>query len=156
MPRAAVSAERSATKKALQRAGLTLADIDGYFCAGDAPGLGAMSMIEYMGIRPRHVDTTETGGSSYLIHVSHAAQAMELGLDGVLLISAVAQAGVIGKPDPVRGEIIKALNTSEMRQRLADEGADVEPSTPAELARFVRAEIVKWAKAVKDSGAQVD
>ena len=53
-------------------------------------------------------------------------------------------------------EIIKALNTSEMRQRLADEGADVEPSTPAELARFVRAEIVKWAKAVKDSGAQVD
>ncbi|MGL4541804.1 MAG: thiolase domain-containing protein, partial [Polymorphobacter sp.] len=29
---------------ALADAGLTLADVDGYFCAGDAPGFGALSM----------------------------------------------------------------------------------------------------------------
>ncbi len=72
---------------AVRDAGLTLADIDGYFCAGDAPGLGALSMIEYMGIRPRHVDTTETGGSSYLIHVSHAAQAIAAGHCNIALIT---------------------------------------------------------------------
>ena len=58
--------------------------------------------------------------------------------------------------DRLNTEIVKALNTPEMRQRLADDGAEVEPSTPAELARFVHAEIAKWAKAVKDSGARVD
>lgn len=72
---------------AVRDAGLTLGDIDGYFCAGDAPGLGALSMIEYMGIRPRHIDTTETGGSSYLIHVSHAAQAIAAGHCNIALIT---------------------------------------------------------------------
>jgi acetyl-CoA C-acetyltransferase len=72
---------------AVRDAGLTLADVDGYFCAGDAPGLGALSMIEYMGIGPRHIDTTETGGSSYLIHVSHAAQAIAAGHCNVALIT---------------------------------------------------------------------
>jgi tripartite-type tricarboxylate transporter receptor subunit TctC len=65
-----------------------------------------------------------------------------------------------GTPKPVidrlNGEIVKALNTPEMRQKLADDGAEVEPSTPSELARFVHAEIAKWAKAVKDSGARID
>jgi hypothetical protein len=43
-----------------------------------------------------------------------------------------------------------------MRQRLVDEGAGIEPMSPAERARFVHAEIAKWAKAVKDSGARAD
>lgn len=75
-------------KGALQDAGLTLQDIDGYFCAGDAPGLGANSMADYLGLtRLRHVDTTDTGGSAYLIHVSHAAQAIALGKCDVALIT---------------------------------------------------------------------
>src|SRR5207237_4153832 len=61
-------------KGALEDAGLTKDDVDGYFCAGDAPGLGPMSMVEYMGLKPRHVDSTDTGGSSYVIHVGHAAE----------------------------------------------------------------------------------
>ena len=36
-------------KGALDDAGLSKDDVDGYFCAGDAPGLGPMSMVEYMG-----------------------------------------------------------------------------------------------------------
>jgi acetyl-CoA C-acetyltransferase len=72
---------------ALADAGLSKDDIDGYFCAGDAPGLGAYSMANYMGLKLRHVDTTETGGSSYLIHVSHAAQAIAAGKCNVALIT---------------------------------------------------------------------
>ncbi|KQX95820.1 thiolase domain-containing protein [Variovorax sp. Root473] len=73
---------------ALQDAGLTLADVDGYFCAGDAPGLGANSMADYLGLtRLRHIDNTDTGGSAYLIHVAHAAQAIAAGKCDVALIT---------------------------------------------------------------------
>jgi acetyl-CoA C-acetyltransferase len=72
---------------ALADAGLSLHDVDGYFCAGDAPGLGALSMADYMGLQCRHVDSTDTGGSSYLLHVSHAAQAIAAGKCNVALIT---------------------------------------------------------------------
>ena len=72
---------------ALIDAGLTKADIDGYFCAGDAPGLGPLSMIDYMGLKVRHMDSTDTGGSSYLIHVAHAAEAIALGKCNIALIT---------------------------------------------------------------------
>jgi tripartite-type tricarboxylate transporter receptor subunit TctC len=58
--------------------------------------------------------------------------------------------------DRLHAALLKALNTPEVRQRLADEGAEVETTTPEELGRYVRAEIVKWAKAVKASGATLD
>ena len=61
-------------KGALDDAGLSKNDVDGYFCAsGDTPGLGGLSMIEYMGLNLRHIDATDTGGSSYNVHVGHAA-----------------------------------------------------------------------------------
>jgi acetyl-CoA C-acetyltransferase len=72
---------------ALADAGLTKDDVDGYFCAGDAPGLGGLSMADYMGLKLRHVDTTETGGSSYVIHVGHAAEAIAAGKCDVALIT---------------------------------------------------------------------
>ncbi len=74
-------------KGALDDAGLSKDDVDGYFCAGDAPGLGPMSMVEYMGLKPRHVDSTDTGGSSYLLHVAHAAEAIAMGKCKVALIT---------------------------------------------------------------------
>jgi len=72
---------------ALADAGLSKDDVDGYFCAGDAPGLGPLSLADYMGLRLRHLDSTETGGSSYLIHVSHAVQAIAAGKCSVALIT---------------------------------------------------------------------
>ena len=74
-------------KGALEDAGLTRADVDGYFCAGDAPGLGPLSLVDYMGLKVRHMDTTETGGSSYVIHVGHAAEAIAAGKCSVALIT---------------------------------------------------------------------
>jgi len=72
---------------ALEDAGLTKNDVDGYFCAGDAPGLGPLSMADYLGLTLRHVDTTDTGGSSYVVHVAHAAEAIALGKCKVALIT---------------------------------------------------------------------
>jgi acetyl-CoA C-acetyltransferase len=72
---------------ALADAGLTKDDVDGYFCAGDAPGLGPLSMADYMGLKLRHLDTTETGGSSYVVHVGHAAEAIAAGKCRVALVT---------------------------------------------------------------------
>src|SRR5712692_12060378 len=74
-------------KGALEDAGLTKADVDGYFCAGDAPGLGPLSMVDYMGLEVRHMDSSETGGSSYVLHVGHAAEAIAAGKCRVALIT---------------------------------------------------------------------
>ena len=72
---------------ALADAGLAKEDVDGYFCAGDAPGMGPLSMVDYLNLRVRHVDSTDTGGSSYLVHVAHAADAIALGKCNVALIT---------------------------------------------------------------------
>jgi acetyl-CoA C-acetyltransferase len=72
---------------ALADAGLARDDVDGYFCAGDAPGLGPLSMVDYMGLKVRHIDSTDVGGSSYLIHVSHAAQAIASGKCKIALVT---------------------------------------------------------------------
>jgi acetyl-CoA C-acetyltransferase len=71
---------------ALADAGLTLADVDGYFCAGDAPG-GVVAMADYLGLRLRHCDSTDVGGSSYVGHVGHAAQTIAMGNCDVALIT---------------------------------------------------------------------
>lgn len=72
---------------ALADAGLTMADVDAYYSAGDAPGFGALSMVDYLGLSVSHVDDTETGGSSYLVHVRHAAEAIAAGNIDVALIT---------------------------------------------------------------------
>jgi acetyl-CoA C-acetyltransferase len=72
---------------ALEDAGLSISDVDAYYCAGDAPGFGAMSMADYMGLKLRHMDSTETGGSSYIIHAGHAAEAIAAGKCKVALIT---------------------------------------------------------------------
>jgi acetyl-CoA C-acetyltransferase len=74
-------------KGALADAGLAKQDLDGYFCAGDAPGLGTLSMADYMGLKLRHMDSTDSGGSSYIIHVGHAAEAIALGKCKIALIT---------------------------------------------------------------------
>lgn len=73
---------------ALADAGIALDDVDGYFCAGDAPGLGPLSMLEYLGLRNvRHMDATDVGGSSYVLHIGHAAEAIAAGKCSVALVT---------------------------------------------------------------------
>ena len=58
--------------------------------------------------------------------------------------------------DKLNAEMVKALNSSEMKERMALQGMDPAPSTPAELTAFVKAESAKWAKVAKDSGATAE
>lgn len=56
----------------------------------------------------------------------------------------------------MNAEIAKALAQPDVREKLASLGLEVRPNTPAQFADYVRAEVQKWAQAVKDSGAKAD
>lgn len=80
---------------ALEDAGLSIEDVDGYFCAGDVPGwetagTGVFSVVDYLGLKLRHLDTTESWGSAYINHVAHACQAIA---DGKCRVALITQAG---------------------------------------------------------------
>jgi tripartite-type tricarboxylate transporter receptor subunit TctC len=52
--------------------------------------------------------------------------------------------------------VIAALKNPELRERFVALGADPLGTTPQVFAQFIRAELSKWGKAVKDSGARVE
>ena len=56
----------------------------------------------------------------------------------------------------LHGEIAKIMDSPEMKERLAGLGVESAPSTPEQLAVLMRDDLVRWAKIVKDSGAQLD
>ena len=89
-------------KGALEDAGLDFKDVDGYCCAGDAPGANMMTMVDYLGLKVRHMDRTDTGGSSYLYHVAHAAEAIAAGKCSVVLITC----GGLGRPGTAAREVL--------------------------------------------------
>ena len=65
-----------------------------------------------------------------------------------------------GTPKPViarlHAETVKALGAKDVQDKMAANGAEPTSSTPEEFAAQIRAELPKWAKIVKDSGARVD
>ena len=75
---------------ALEDCGLELRDVDGLFAASMSMGaMGIVSLAEYLNLKPRLLDGTNIGGSSFVAHVSHAAAAIHAG-------------PVRGRADPVR------------------------------------------------------
>jgi tripartite-type tricarboxylate transporter receptor subunit TctC len=65
-----------------------------------------------------------------------------------------------GTPPDVVGRLnaatVKLLDSAEMKERLASQGAVVVPETPAEFAAYIKAEIANWGKIVRASGARLD
>ena len=56
----------------------------------------------------------------------------------------------------LNSELNRALSAPDVRERLAQLGLDWKSNTSGEFAAFLRDEVQKWAKAVKDSGAKAD
>ncbi len=72
---------------ALADAGLTLADVDAVYDAGETGPMAGIAVPEYLGISPRLVDTTAVGGSSYEFHAAHAARDIAAGRARVALLT---------------------------------------------------------------------
>ena len=58
--------------------------------------------------------------------------------------------------EKLNAEFVKILRTPAVAGYLSGQGADPDPGTAAEFSAYIKSEIVKWAKVVKDSGARVD
>jgi tripartite-type tricarboxylate transporter receptor subunit TctC len=70
-----------------------------------------------------------------------------------LLAPAGTAADIIEK---LHAATVKALNSAEVKERLASQGAMVVTSTPGEFAAYIKSEIAKWARIVSASGARLD
>jgi len=53
-------------------------------------------------------------------------------------------------------DLVKVLNSPDMRERMTAQGAEAAPDTPAEFSAFIARELAKYARIVKASGAKVD
>src|SRR6201989_3568126 len=72
-----------AALNAMADAGLKPSDIDGVATAGISP----TELAFYMGITPKYADGTSVGGCSFMLHVRHAAAAINEGLCETVLIT---------------------------------------------------------------------
>ena len=84
----------------------------------------------------------------------------ELGYPGFSGVPWVAIMAPANTPAPIiaklNGEVNKALNSKDIRDQFLAQGVEPMQMTPEELGAFVKSELTKWTKAVKDSGAKVE
>jgi acetyl-CoA acetyltransferase len=96
-----------AALNAMKDAGLNPGDIDGVACAGISP----VELAHYLGITPTYADGTSVGGCSFMLHVRHAAAAINEGLCKTVLIthgesgrSRVGAGGFARSPSSLMGQ----------------------------------------------------
>jgi tripartite-type tricarboxylate transporter receptor subunit TctC len=95
--------------------------------------------------------------SPYLPEVPTIAESGYPGFEAVGWIGIAAPART---PAPVldrlNAEIVRIINTPEMKERLATLAFTPVGDTREQFARFIKAEIAKWGKAVRESGAKAE
>ena len=138
---------------------------------GDAPALAdlvggqvslefgtALSFIPYIQSgRLRALAVTSLQRSAVMPEVPTVAESGLKGFEALQWYGVFAPAGTRGEVVArLNGEIAKILRNNEMRERLTKLASEVLANTPEEFAAFQKAEISKWAKVVKDSGAHID
>ena len=78
--------QAQAMVRALDEAGLKKSDVDGLFSASVYYQMASVEVAEYLGIQPRYTDSTTVGGCSFIVHLHHAATALQTGACNVALI----------------------------------------------------------------------
>ena len=104
-----------AALNALADAGLKPSDIDGVATAGESP----VAIAHYLGITPTYADGTSVGGCSFMLHVRHAAAAINEGLADTILVthgesgkSRVGGGGRWGSPSSLSGQFESPFGTA--------------------------------------------
>ena len=115
-----------AALNAMADCGLRPKDIDGVATAGETP----VQIAHYLGITPKWVDGTSVGGCSFMIHVRHAAAAIEAGLAHTVLIthgeSGKSRVGAIPRsvpPSVAAGPVRAAVRPDGPAQHVHHPGA---------------------------------
>jgi len=53
-------------------------------------------------------------------------------------------------------EIVKLLNSADVKERFAKQGVEVRTSTPEQFATFLRSEVDRWGKVIREAGIKSD
>ena len=69
----------SAARLALADAGIALNEVDGVFTALPDDLFGALSLAQYLGLRPRFTDNNRAGGASFMSHLVTAVMMLDAG-----------------------------------------------------------------------------
>ena len=84
----------------------------------------------------------------------------ESGVPGFEVTSWHGLCAPAGLPKPLlaklNADLFQVLSTPETKQRLAEQGVDVAPTTPEQYESQIRSEIAKWAKVVKEAGISAE
>src|SRR5712671_781806 len=93
----AVMLEAQSFRRALDDAGLEKSDIEGLASAGYG-GMHEVQLAEYLGLTPRWLESSSTGGSSFEFHTMHAFRAIEAGdVDTVAIVYGNNQLSASGR-----------------------------------------------------------
>ena len=106
----ALQIKAESASKALEDAGLAWQDVDAVYDTGTHQNIGGLGISEYLGLKPRLIDTTAVGGSSYEFQAHHAAEMIAAGKASVALLTygstshsdrrAIGTAGATGLGSP--------------------------------------------------------
>src|SRR6266508_1729851 len=100
----AFSLHAQAARRALADSGLPREAIDGYASAGLGT-LAPVEVAEYLGLRPRWVDSASVGGSTWEVMAAHAVDAIAAGHANVVLLAYGSTA---------RSDLRKGLRTASL------------------------------------------
>ena len=77
----------ASASKALADAGVSWGEVDAIYDTGGDQGIGGLGISEYFGMKPRVIDTTYVGGSSFEFQANHARTMIATGKCRVALIT---------------------------------------------------------------------
>jgi len=115
------------------------------------------ALAQIKGGKLRALAVTSTKRISDLPEVPTVAESGFPGFESSTWFGFLVKAGT---PEPIvkrlNTDLVKVLQMPEVREKIAAEGATVLSGTPDQFSAFLKDEIVKWGKVVKDSGAKVE
>jgi tripartite-type tricarboxylate transporter receptor subunit TctC len=107
--------------------------------------------------RARAIAVTTARRSSQLPEVPTLAESGVPGFDASTVTGILAPAATSREiVQKLNAALVKVLGTSAIKERFASLGADVQPSSSEELAAFIREDLAKWVKVVKQAGIKVE
>jgi tripartite-type tricarboxylate transporter receptor subunit TctC len=115
--------------------------------------LSAKPQIEAGKVRAFGVSTATRSAS--MPDIPSIAEAGVPGYEAVQWYGFLAPAGTPAEIiKQIHGESVKALNSAEMKEKLATDGAEPAPTSPEEFGGMIRNEIEKWRKVAKAAGIE--
>lgn len=90
--------------RALDDCGLSVGDVDGLFCATSQSRLAGLALAEYLNLPEAYIDSTSTGGSSFMGHLVRAEAAVAAGLCEVAVVAYGSTQRSLGRKNTSRAE----------------------------------------------------